>query len=62
MLGQLLNLRLADSWLGAVHKNMYAVNRSRGLPSADIYRIGGYSNADAHTFCCKNQHRIFLNL
>jgi len=36
----LINLRLADSWLaiGAVHKNTYAVNRLRGLPSADIFR------------------------
>jgi len=34
------NLRLADSWLalGAVHKNTYAVSRSRSLPSADNFQ------------------------
>jgi len=30
------------------------------LPSADIFRTGGYSNADVRTFCCKNQHQIFF--
>jgi len=49
----LSNLRLVDSWLGAVHKKTYAVSRS------DIFRTGGYSDVDVRTFCCKNQHQIF---
>jgi len=55
----LSNLRLADSWLVSVHKNTYAVSRSSGLPSTDIFRAGCYSNADVRTFCCKTNDEIF---
>jgi len=48
------NLKLAHSWLEAVHKRTYTVSRSGELPSADIFRTGAYSDADVRPFYCKN--------
>jgi len=41
-------LRLADSWLVAIHKNTYAVSRSRGLPSANIFQTGVFKCGHPH--------------
>jgi len=56
----LSNLRLADSWLGAVHKNTYALSRSRRLPSADIFWTGVIQMRTSELFVAKTNIEFFL--
>jgi len=56
-----LKFRLAVPSTAAVHKKAFAVSRSGGSSSADIFSDRGrdYSDADIHTFCCKKNIEFF---